>query len=143
MMMIVLSVKIYSVQYDDIGLLSSLCCKEGVLQQVESCRPLGWVLREHLSNQVFQRLREVVGDGQFLLSRIDLYLELALPVEWQRAIVYEGEEHDPEGPDVCWPRVVATLLYDVALRCSEAGRPLAIEELVPFFELTPRAREIG
>ena len=92
-MMIVLSVKIYSVHYD-IGLALrrgwsktyllaciSLCGKEGVLEQVESCGSLGWILRKHLSNQVFQRLGEVIGHDQILLSRIDLYLELALPIE--------------------------------------------------------------
>ena len=92
-MMIVLSVKIYSVHYD-IGLALrrgwsntyllaciSLCGKEGVLEQVESCGSLGRILRKHLSNQVFQWLGEVIRHDQILLPRIDLYLELALPIE--------------------------------------------------------------
>ena len=114
-----------------------------MLQQVESRGPLGGIFREQLANQVFKRLREVLGHHQVLLSRVDLYLELALPVEWECSIVDKGKEYDTKGPNVRWPRIIAALLYDMALRCSETGRPLAIEQLVTLFKFASWASEIG
>jgi len=65
----------------------SFCGKEWVLEEFKRGWALAGILAQNFAYQVFEWLGEGFRDLELLLARIDLNLELTLPIERQLTIV--------------------------------------------------------